>query len=73
MATGSVDRSRSWKHPAQFRTGTLKLVPKPAPFEDVIDLEFSDMGRSNRMPAGWFVLPSAGFGFLLLLTFLHSI
>lgn len=34
------------------------------PHQDIAEAEFSDIGRSDRFPAGWYILPAAVIGFL---------
>jgi hypothetical protein len=70
MRTIAFDRSNSWNHPAHNRTAIV--APRSDQEMDAIaELEFSETLRSSSFPAGWFVLPSAIAGCLLLLPLLH--
>ncbi len=74
MTTGSLESSHSWKRAAPAAVKTVKSAAASIQTpEYLVDLEFSEVGRSARMPAGWFVLPSAGFGLFLLCAFLHAL
>jgi hypothetical protein len=74
MATVSFDRATGWNHPAHIRTAAQQRVPRSrhaAEDEDIVEWEFSETMRSSRLPAAWFVLPSAALGVLLLFAFLY--
>lgn len=34
------------------------------PHQDMADAEFSNAGRSDRFPPGWYILPAALIGFI---------
>jgi hypothetical protein len=73
MAAICFDRLKSWDHPTHVRGMAME---RPAPgsgqtTEAAAELEFSDVLRSARFPAGWFALPSAAIGCLVLFTLLH--
>ena len=68
MHTISFDRSNARNHPADVRTAVAhQSVPRPKLDTDAnVEWEFSEAMRSRRLPAGWFVLPSAALTCLLL-------
>jgi hypothetical protein len=73
MRTISFDPSNFWSHSTHWRkSAAQQAVHRPDQSTDTIaELEFSQTMRSPSFPAGWFVLPSAVAGCLLLLSLLH--
>jgi hypothetical protein len=68
MQTLSFDRSSVRSQPAHLRAAVAHQ-PVPRPETDLganVEWEFSEAMRSSRLPAGWFVLPSALLSCLLL-------
>jgi hypothetical protein len=72
MATISFERSTSWNHPACTRAAAHRQVPQSdQAVEAGAEWEFSEVTRSPRLSAAWFLLPSAALGALVLLAFLY--
>jgi hypothetical protein len=73
MRTISFDRSDSWNHPAQppAIVAQQSVLRSDQSTDAIAELEFSETLRSSSFPAGWFVLPSAVAGCLLLLSLLR--
>jgi hypothetical protein len=71
MPTTSLDHASTWNQPTYERkTARQHRVPRSLVESDV-EWEFSDAMRSPRFGAGWFVLPSALVGLVLLLAILR--
>jgi hypothetical protein len=68
MQTLSFNRSNARNHPADLRkTVAYQSLPRRDLDTDAnVEWEFSEAMRSRRLPAGWFVLPSAALTCLLL-------
>lgn len=71
MATVPFDRSTFGIHSASGRASEKPQVPRAQTAEDMVEWEYSDAMRSPHLPAGWFLLPSAVLGVLLLGALLH--
>jgi hypothetical protein len=70
MTTVPFDRSTFGIHSASGHASAAPQVSRSQPL-DMVEWEYSDAMRSSRWPAGWFLLPSAALGVLLLISLLH--
>lgn len=71
MTTVPFDRSTVGMNSALGRTVPKPQVPKSHPAGDIVEWEYSDAMRLSRLPAGWFLLPSAVLGASLLIALLY--
>jgi hypothetical protein len=65
MATTSFGRA------TPVRSVAYKSEASQRTASDIFEWEFSDAMRSSRLPAGWFLLPSAAISVLTLIAVLH--
>lgn len=70
MAKASFDRITAATSFSCTAT-TPRISRSEWPRGNIVDWEFSEAMRSPRLPAGWFLLPSAALSALILIAFLH--
>jgi hypothetical protein len=72
MPAIAFDRSKPWNAPAYApRSIAQQPACRSENADAIVEWEFSEAMRSPRLPAGWFVLPSAALSFLMLLALAH--
>lgn len=58
-------------HDTRPRRRVLDISPqrpsRPNREDALLDCEFSEMGRNSHFPPGWFIVPGALLGFLVVL------
>ena len=71
MLTVSYDQFCPWNQTARARRAATPVPKRDANPDHAVEWEFSEAMRSKRFPAGWFVLPAAVVGCLVLLALLY--
>jgi hypothetical protein len=73
MPASVFDRTASRNHAAPMRRPLAQwpVAESDRDADAMVEWEFSEAMRPPGLPAGWFVLPSAAMGCLLLFAFLH--